>query len=182
MSVVRRTAVKLGFLSIAIAVLAVRPGELAAQQDASVATVDVRSAEGTIRHLYDLISAEAGSIPDWQSVRDLFLRESIVVLRTSRDSLSVLSLDGFIDDFDDFYALPEVQEKGFKETILQLKSNEFGDMAQVWVLYEARIPGGRGNQGLDNFSLVKREGKWRVAAITNEVVFPARQAPEGLFD
>jgi hypothetical protein len=182
MSAVRRSVLKLAFLSIVVATLAARPGELAAQQDASVATVDLRTAEGTVRHLYHLISAEAGSVPDWQPVRDLFLRESIVVLRTSRDSLSVLSLDGFIDDFAAFYALPEIQEKGFKETILQLKSNEFGDMAQVWVLYEARIPDGGGNQGLDNFSLVKRDGEWRVAAITNEVVFPARPVPEGLFD
>ena len=140
------------------------------------------SAEATVRHLYDLISAEAGSTPDWSPVRDLFLPESIIVLRTSRDALSVLSLDGFIQDFQAFYANPQVVEKGFKETILGLEATEFGDMAQVWVLYEARIVGGGGNQGLDNFSLVRRDGEWRVAAITNDVVFPDRPPPEGLFD
>jgi hypothetical protein len=94
----------------------------------------------------------------------------------------VFSLDGFIQDFEAFYANPQVRERGFKETILDLKSTEFGDMAQVWVLYEARIVGGGGNRGLDNFSLVRRDGAWRVAAITNEVVFPDRPPPEGLFD
>ena len=140
------------------------------------------TAEGTVRHLYDLISAEAGTVPDWSPVRDLFLPESTIVLRSSRDALSVFSLDGFIQDFERFYATPQVRERGFKETILALKSVEFGDMAQVWVLYEARIVGGGGNQGLDNFSLVRRDGAWRVAAITNEVVFPDRPPPEGLFD
>jgi hypothetical protein len=150
---------------------------------ASVSGQEVEaSAEATVRHLYDLISAEAGSTPDWSPVRDLFLPESVIVLRTSRDALSVLSLDGFIQDFQAFYANPQVVEKGFKETILGLKSTEFGDMAQVWVLYEARIIGGGGNQGLDNFSLVRRDGAWRVAAITNDVVFPDRPAPDGLFD
>ena len=140
------------------------------------------SAESTVRHLYDLISAEAGKVPDWGPVRDLFLSESIIVLRSSREALSVLSLDGFIQDFERVYATPQGRERGFKETILALKSVEFGDMAQVWVLYEARIVGGGGNQGLDNFSLVRRDGAWRVAAITNEVVFPDRPPPEGLFD
>jgi hypothetical protein len=140
------------------------------------------TAEGTVRHLYDLISAEAEKVPDWTPVRDLFLPESIIVLRSSRDALSVFSLDGFIQDFEAFYANPQVRERGFKETILDLKSTEFGDMAQVWVLYEARIVGGGGNRGLDNFSLVRRDGAWRVAAITNEVVFPDRPPPEGLFD
>lgn len=140
------------------------------------------TAEATVRHLYDLISAEAGKVPDWSPVRDLFLPQSTIVLRSSRDDFSVLSLDGFIQDFEAFYANPQVRERGFKETILDLKSTEFGDMAQVWVLYEARIVGGGGNQGLDNFSLVRRDGAWRVAAITNEVVFPDRPPPAGLFD
>jgi len=143
---------------------------------------DSPSAEATVRELYDIISAEAGRVPDWEPVRALFIPEALIILRSSPDALSVLTLDGFIEDFDEFYQVPQVTEKGFKETILDLKSTEFGDMAQVWVLYEARIPDGGGNQGLDNFSLIRLDGEWRVAAITNEVVFPGRPAPEGLFD
>jgi hypothetical protein len=140
------------------------------------------TAEQTVRHLYDIISAEAGRVPDWEPVRALFLPEALIILRSSREAMSVLSLDGFIRDFEQFYQVPQVQESGFKETILDLKATEFGDMAQVWVLYEARVPGGGGNQGLDNFSLIRRDGEWRVAAITNEVPFPGRPVPDGLFD
>ncbi|MCL7938401.1 MAG: hypothetical protein M8844_09585, partial [marine benthic group bacterium] len=75
-----------------------------------------------------------------------------------------------------------VQESGFEEEILELKSTEFGDMAQVWVLYEARIPGVGGNRGLDNFSLIRRAGSWSVSAITNEVVLPSAPVPEDLFE
>ncbi len=140
------------------------------------------SAEATVRDLYNIISAEAGRVPDWEPVRALFIPEALIILRSSRDAMSVLTLDGFIEDFDEFYGTPQVTEKGFKETILDLKSTEFGDMAQVWVLYEARIPGGGGNQGVDNFSLIRLNGEWRVAAITNEVPFPGRPVPDGLFD
>jgi hypothetical protein len=140
------------------------------------------TAEETVRHLYDIISSEAGQVPDWEPVRALFLPEALIILRSSREAMSVLTLDGFIQDFDEFYQVPQVQEKGFKETILELKATEFGDMAQVWVLYEAKVPDGGGNRGVDNFSLIRRDGAWRVAAITNEVPFPGRPVPDGLLD
>jgi hypothetical protein len=143
---------------------------------------DESTAEATVRVLYDIISSEAGRVPDWEPVRALFLPEALIILRSSREAMSVLTLDGFIQDFDEFYQVPAVQENGFKETILELKSTEFGDMAQVWVLYEARVPDGGGNRGVDNFSLIRRDGAWRVAAITNEVPFPGRPVPDGLFD
>ena len=153
-------------------------GQVAGQEtEASAAT-----AESTVRALYELIGAGPGEVPDWGPVRTLFLPESVIVLRSSREVLSVLSLDGFIQDFDNFYGTPQVQESGFEEEILELESTEFGDMAQVWVLYEARIPGVGGNRGLDNFSLIRRSGSWRVAAITNEVVLPSVQLPEELFE
>jgi hypothetical protein len=167
------------FLTIAIFASLVPALPLFAQDGGEAAAP---TAEATVRELYDIISAEAGRVPEWEAVRALFIPEALIILRSSRDAMSVLTLDGFIEDFDAFYRTPQVTEKGFKETILELKSTEFGDMAQVWVLYEARIPDGGGNQGVDNFSLIRRNGKWRVAAITNEVPFPGRPVPEGLFD
>jgi hypothetical protein len=153
-------------------------GPVVAQQ----AEVPAATAESTVRQLYELIGAGPGEVPDWEPVRALFLPESVIVLRSSREALRILSRDGFIQDFDDFYGTPQVQESGFEEEILELKSTEFGDMAQVWVLYEARIPGVGGNRGLDNFSLIRRGGTWRVAAITNEVVLPSAPMPEELFE
>ena len=162
----------LASLLLAMPLLAQETGEAAAGS----------SAEATVRVLYDIISSEAGRVPDWEPVRALFLPEALIILRSSREAMSVLTVDGFIQDFDEFYQVPEVRENGFKETILELKSTEFGDMAQVWVLYEARVPDGGGNRGVDNFSLIRRDGAWRVAAITNEVQFPGQPVPDGLFD
>ncbi len=153
-------------------------GPVAAQH----AEVPAATAESTVRQLYELIGAGPGEVPDWEPVRDLFLPESVIVLRSSREALNVLSLELFIQDFDDFYDTPQVRESGFEEEILELEATEFGDMAQVWVLYEARIPGVGGNRGLDNFSLVRRGGRWQVAAITNEVVLPSAPLPEELFE
>jgi hypothetical protein len=139
-------------------------------------------AEQTVRSLYDLVSSGPAAAPDWEAVRELFLPEAVVVLRTSREALTVFSVDGFLRDFQAFYASPDVVESGFRETVLELRVTEVGDMAQAWVLYEARVPGGRGNRGVDSFLLVRRDGRWSVAAVTNEVPMPGRPIPEGLFD
>ncbi len=147
-------------------------------QDAAAYT----SPASAVRTVYARVSADAGSVPDWDSVRELFLPEAVIVLRASRESLRVLSLDGFIEDFAAFYEDPGVRERGFEEEVLELSSVSYGDIAQVWVLYEARIPDGRGNRGLDHFSLVRRAGAWRIAAVTNEVVLPDRPIPPGLFN
>jgi len=55
-------------------------------------------------------------------------------------------------------------------------------MANVLVLYQAQIIGiGRPpQQGVDSWLLVRRDGRWFVAAVTNEVVTPDRPVPPEL--
>jgi len=137
------------------------------------------SPEKTVRELYSLVTFEAGDIPDWDEVRSLFIGEAVVVLRTTRDSCTVFSLDGFIGDFVSFAEHPNVQSAGFSETILKMKTLEFGDMANILVLYEAHITGSERppQQGIDNFSLIKRNDGWRIISVTNEIVTPDRPVP-----
>ncbi len=75
-----------------------------------------------------------------------------------------------------------VKETGFEERIIRTHSTQFGDIAHVWVLYEAEIPGwGRPPQpGVDSFQLVRKKGGWKIASITNEVPTPERPIPEVL--
>jgi len=129
------------------------------------------SPEGVIRELYRLVTIEKGSRGDWDSVRALFIDEAVIVLRTSRTATSVFSLDGFVDDFVHFIDSYNIVETGFTETILAMKPWVYGDMAHVLVLYEAAIPETEypSNKGIDSFLLIRQEGKWKVAAITNEV-------------
>jgi hypothetical protein len=50
------------------------------------------------------------------------------------------------------------------------------------VLYEASIPGwGRPpQQGIDSFQLIKKDGRWWIASITNDVPNPDHPVPEAL--
>ena len=137
------------------------------------------TAEGVVTDIYDLVSFAAGARPDWDQVRALFIPEAVVVLRTSRDATTVFSLEGFIDDFVKFVEQSPAGEMGFRERILSMEPLVFGDMAHVLVLYEAHITGSprAPTQGVDSFSLIKQDGRWKIVSITNELPAADRPVP-----
>ena len=149
-----------------------------------------QSAGDLVSGLYSLVSSTGGKLPDWDKLRACFLSEAVIVLRTSRTATKTFSLDGFIKDFVDFYQRPfrigQVsvlpKESGFSETVVRMKSWEYGDMAHVLVLYEAQVLGGAAppQQGVDSWLVVRRDGRWSIAAVTNEVVTPMRPVPAEL--
>ncbi|KPK05166.1 MAG: hypothetical protein AMS20_07220 [Gemmatimonas sp. SG8_28] len=138
-----------------------------------------QTADAVVRELYDLVTFEAGTTPDWDRVRSLFLDEAVIVLRTSRTANEVMSLDGFIGDWLEFIERANVSETGFEEKILRTVPLEFKDIAHVLVLYEAHIPGSPRppQQGVDSFSLVRRDGAWLIAAVLNDIPDPQHPVP-----
>jgi hypothetical protein len=138
------------------------------------------SALAVVHELYELVTFPAGAIPDWDHLRSMFLPESVVVLRTARDATSVFTLEGFVQDWIRFIEDSNVEETGFVERILRTHTTVYGDIAHIWVLYEAEIPGRERppTQGLDSFQLVRRDGAWRIASVTNEIVLPDRPIPD----
>lgn len=156
---------------------------LAVLLTASVATAqedpDAATPEGLVRALYDRVSSEPGTTPDWDRVRRAFLPQAIVVLRTSRDSTTVFTLDGFVQDFVNFIERANVRVTGFRERVLSTEALVFGDIAHVLVLYEAHIPDSARppQQGVDSFQLIRRDGRWWIVSVTNEIPTAERPVP-----
>jgi hypothetical protein len=140
------------------------------------------TAEGLVTELYELVTFEAGREPDWNQVRGLFIPEAVIVLRTSREQTSIFSVDEFVDDFVTFIERANARETGFSERIIRMRSTVFGDMAHVLVLYEASIPGSPRppQQGVDSFLLTRKDDRWRIVAVTNEIPAPDRPLPPEL--
>jgi len=143
-----------------------------------------QSPEAVVRELYELVTFPAGETLDYDGLRGFFLPEAVVVLRTSPASSSVFTLEGFVADWVRFIDDYDVVETGFAEKVIRTHCTEMGDIAHVWVLYEAEIPGrGRPAQpGVDSFQLVRREEGWKIASVINEIPTPDRPIPEVLRD
>jgi len=149
-----------------------------------VADDEPSTAEGVVQALYDIVTFDAGTTPDWDAARALFIDEAVIVLRTGRQETTVFSVETWIEDFVAFIEQAQVEKTGFTEAITRMSPTVMGDMANIWVLYEASIPGdGRPPRpGVDNFTLVRRDGRWWIAAITNEIPSIAGSIPEALGD
>ncbi len=175
----RRVPVVLTLGALILAVVGCLP---AAAEETSAADSATATAETLVTELYRLVTFEAGSTPDWDRVRSLFIDQAVIVLRTSREGTTVFSVDGFVADFVRFIDQAKVRETGFREEILRLRATVFGDIAHVWVLYEASIPGSERppQQGVDSFELIRRDGRWWIAAVTNELPTPERPLPSEL--
>jgi len=156
---------------------------LSVQAQTSSEENPLSTAEGVVTELYELVTFEAGTTPDWEKVKSLFIDQAVIVLRTSWEDTTIFSVQGFVDDFVNFIERFNVEKTGFMEKIERTKSMVFGDMAHILVLYEASIPGSKmpPQQGVDSFLLIKKSGRWWIVAVTNELPTPDNPVPEELW-
>lgn len=163
-------------------VLVLFVGPVGGTPAAGVEDAPFSTAQSVVEELYGLVTFDPGKPPDWERVRNLFIDEAVIVLRTGRTETSVFSVEGFVGDFVAFIERANVEETGFIERIVRTKSLVFGDIAHILVLYEAEIPGSpRGpQQGVDSFQLIRRNERWWIASVVNEIPTADRPVPEEL--
>jgi hypothetical protein len=154
-----------------------RPAPAADAPAAPQSGSPLQRAEGVVHELYRLVCVPPGGDTDWDAVRGLFIPEAVIVLRVSKDAASTFGVEGWIDDFKAFNEKARSSERGFEEKIVRMEPMVFRDIAHVLVLYEARMldwnrPPSR---GVDSIELIRRDGRWWIAAITNDI--PDEQNP-----
>lgn len=141
------------------------------------------SPESVVRALYAAVSFDPGKPPDWQYVRNFFLPQAVFGVRKTQAAMDVLNVDEFIKWFEDDVKKFKMDERGFEETVEKLKMTIFGDIAQCYVVYKARFrtpPDLPGQVGLDSWALMKKDERWWVVSVINDIVTPQRPLPEDL--
>jgi hypothetical protein len=133
--------------------------------------------------IYAAVSAEAGENPDWELVRAHFDPAAVIVLRASRDETRLFDVDGFIADFEAFYERLGA-ERGFRERVLSSRVLEYGNIAQVTVVYEASVDGSERppQRGLDLWHLMLRDGRWWAVSVVNDAEAAAGPIPSEAFE
>lgn len=140
--------------------------------------LNYQSPEDLIDHTYRLMTFDAGDAPAWDSIKDLFHEDAVIVLRTTRTDMSIMNPEGFIDLWIRDY------ERGLKETgITEEKIIDryeiIGDIATCYVIYVVSIPEKDypPQYGIDCFHLLKQKGRWYITSIVNEVLRPGVDPP-----
>jgi Putative lumazine-binding len=139
--------------------------------------------ESLARSLYAAVTFDPGTSPDWSYVRKFFLPEAVIGVRKTRTTMEVMDVEAFVKWFEDDIKRLKMEEKGFEESVQTLKLTVFGDIAQCFVVYKARLKtpaDSPGQLGLDSFALMKKDGRWWVVSIVNDIVTPERPLPEEL--
>ena len=110
---------------------------------------DVESIDAIVTAAYDGISGPAGKKRDWDRERSLYFPGARLIPTAmkaggppSRDSRvagenvdlapQILDIDGFIARVEPFF------EKGFYEKEIARRTEQFGNIAHVWSIYESR--------------------------------------------
>ena len=139
--------------------------------------------ESLVRGIYAAVSFNPGPAPDWEFVKTFFLPQAVIVVRKTRTSMAVMNVQEFVDWFADDVEKFKMKERGFEETVEKLKLTTMGDIAHAFVVYRAHLKtpaGSPGNNGLDSWTLMKKDGRWWIAACANEVPNPQRPLPADL--
>jgi hypothetical protein len=138
--------------------------------------------ESVITEIYQSVTFPPDTTPDWEKVKSLFIDEAVIVLRTSFTKMDVMDKQGFADLFTRDIEKYSMDKTGFQEKIIQKKMTVIGDVAHCFVLYEASIPNNPNppQRGVDSFQLLKKEGRWRIVSIINEIPRPGVPIPEAL--
>jgi hypothetical protein len=139
--------------------------------------------ESLVRGLYAALTFDPDTTADWDYVKKFFLPEAVFAMRKTPTSMVVIDVAGFVEWFVSDVEKYKMKERGFEETVQKLKLTVFGDMAHCFVVYKARFKtpaDAPGQIGLDSFGLVKKEGRWWIVSVTNDIVTPPRPLPEEL--
>jgi hypothetical protein len=152
---------------------------------------DVSSIDAIINAAYDVISGPAGGARDWERERALFFPGARLIPTASKAGDSpgsgaasnesmlrpqLLDVEGYIARVEPFF-----REKGFYETEIARRTEQFGQIAHVWSTYESRHNENDPEpfmRGINSFQLFHDGARWWIVNIFWQHENAAHRLPE----
>lgn len=126
---------------------------------------------------YNLISFEAGSEPQWERFRTLFLPEAVLALRVFPDDEAVTVMD--LDAYMVKQMREGMKEEGYSETVVRRAEMTYRDIAECRILFQMQFGDAEPYTAIDIFQIVRRSGRWWIASIVSDVLKPGEPVPAG---
>lgn len=140
---------------------------------------DVQSIDGIVAALYDVISGGIGQARDWNRMRSLFIPEArIMAIGPKRDSkdlaLRILSVSDYIANSG-----PILIETGFREKEISRKTEQWGELAQVFTTYETVMDKDKAvKRGINSVQLMHDGTRWWIISLLFEAERPNLTLPD----
>ncbi len=129
---------------------------------------DVKSMDAIMAAVYDVISGPAGQQRDWERFKSLFIPGARLIPTFKRPTdtkwnTRVLSPEEFATN-----SQRAVQQQGFFEREVSRKTEQFGQIAQVFSTYESRHAANDPQpfvRGINSFQLLNDGQRWWIVTI-----------------
>jgi hypothetical protein len=140
---------------------------------------DVQSLDGIVAALYVVISGGIGQPRNWNRMRSLFIPEArIMAIVPKRDSsdlaLRIMSISDYIANSG-----PVLIETGFREKEITRKTEQWGELAQVFTTYETIMDkDGIVRRGINSIQLMNDGTRWWIVSLLFEAERDQLRLPE----
>lgn len=142
-----------------------------ASQRAEAPPAEQAAIQKVVDQLYATVSYEAGTLPDWDTMADVFFPEAVLVMSYPEGGKPrIQSPKEFAQEYRDFLEQPGRNAQGFHEVPTYLEIMIYGNIAHVDAVFEAFMPPDSKipvKRGIDSFQLLKVEDEWKILALTS---------------
>jgi hypothetical protein len=154
-------------------------------------SADVDSLDAIVTALYDSVSFEHGTQPNWERFRSLFGPAALMVRVDPRltamparereePAVRVSSIDEYVARTT--AAIDSGTLSAFRERELTRRTEVFADLAQVFSTYERSVAEGELRRGVNSMQLVKDGTRWWIVSVswtdeTDDGQLPSRYLP-----
>ena len=132
-------------------------------------TRDVESIDAIIAATYEVISGPTGQKRDWDRERSLFYPGARIMPTAKVPGRNDVELEPQLLDVEKYIARVEpLLQKGFYETEVARRTEEFGRIAHVWSTYESRYNLDEPEpfmRGINSFQLFNDGKRWWILSI-----------------
>lgn len=127
---------------------------------------DTETIESTMQAVLDVISGPAGKKIDVARFRNLFRGDVKFLIRSKTREGQLVIRESSVEDYAK-NIMPRIEAQDFFETVGSLTIDRYGDIAQVFMVYETRrtATGEPFDKGINSFQLIYDQNRWWVVSL-----------------